>query len=851
MKKNTGYSALLLWRSSLRFLFRHPWQFGLSILGVALGVAVVVSVDLANESAMRAFELSTEAVTGSSTHYIRGSRDEIDQNIYRTIRTDIGMRRSAPVIEGYLQIQGTGRTVQLLGVDPIAEEGFRSFATTEAGIELSDFMTGRNSALLSEQMANDLRVSVDDWLIVSISGRSDSLRVSGIIDAGDERSRLALDNLIVTDISTAQDLFDMPGKLSRIDLILNDNDSDLTGAIVNILPAGTSLVRSEQRNEMVAQMTRAFDINLQALGMLALLVGMFLIYNTVTFSVVQRRPVIARLRAIGVLKREIFLLILAEAFLIGLAGTLFGILAGVALANILVVFITQTINDLYFVVSVRELTLNPATFFKASALGISGTILAASWPARNAALSPLTMVLRRSSAETELIKRMPKLRWFALVFLASGTGILLLQSTHIITGYLSLLLLIIGFSLLVPQFIANAVKWAGYPVKKILGIIGLMSVRGTAAELSRTSVAIAALVVAVAATVGVGMMIDSFRYTVESWLGSQLQADVYIQAPGGLSQQVNANLEPALISLMKSRPEVESSHSIRRTEVVTNFGFDNLVVPGREDGIPRSTELKRQTGDFWNRFDQETTVKVTEAYAYRNHVDIGDIIEITTDRGPVDFTIGAIYYDYSADSGLISMHRSVYEQYFDDHSISGLALYVYPDVDLESFIVSLREKSAGIQQVVIQSNRGLRETSMEIFDRTFTVTIVLRFLAIIVAFIGILSALMALQLERRREMAVLRANGLTPGQLWKYITTQTGFLGLIAGVLSIPLGIVMAGILVYVINLRSFGWTLQFQVTPDVLFQAVFLAFFAALLTGIYPSWKMSQTNPSDALRYE
>jgi putative ABC transport system permease protein len=851
MKQKTDRTSWLLWRSSLRFLIRHPWQFGLSILGVALGVAVVVSVDLANESAMQAFELSTEAVTGTSTHFIRGSRNEIDQDIYRSIRTDAGIRRSAPVIEGHLQIQETGRTVRLLGVDPIAEEGFRSFATTDAGIELSDFMTGRKSGLLSEQMATDLNVFPDDWIEVSISGRRDSLRVSGIIEAEDERSRLALDNLIVVDISTAQDLFEMHGMLSRIDLILNEMETDLTRSIENILPAGTSLVRSEQRNEMVAQMTRAFDINLQALGMLALLVGMFLIYNTVTFSVVQRRSMIARLRAIGVLKRQIFSLILAEAVLIGLAGTLFGILAGVALANVLVVFITQTINDLYFVVTVRELTLDLATFIKASILGISGTILAAAWPARNAALSPLTMVLRRSSTETALIDQMPKLRWIALVFLVSGAGVLLLQSTHIITGYLSLLLLIIGFSLLVPQFIVSAVKWVSLPVKKIFGIVGLMSVRGTAAELSRTSVAIAALVVAVAATVGVGMMIDSFRYTVESWLGSQLQADVYIQAPGGLSQQVNANIEPALISLMKSRPEVESTHSIRRTEVVTNFGFDNLVVPGRDDGITHSTELKRQINDFRNLFDQESIVKITEAYAYRNRVDIGDIIEITTDRGAVDFTIGAVYYDYSSDSGLISMHRAVYERYFDDRSISGLALYVHPGVDLDRFIGSLREESAGIQQVVVQSNRGLREASMEIFDRTFTVTIVLRFLAIIVAFIGILSALMALQLERRREMAVLRANGLTPIQLWKYVTTQTGFLGLIAGILSIPLGIVMAGILVYVINLRSFGWTLQFQLPPEVLIQAVLLAFLAALLTGIYPSWKMSQANPSDALRYE
>jgi putative ABC transport system permease protein len=849
--QKTDRTPWLLWRSSLRFLLRHPWQFGLSILGVALGVSVVVSIDLANESAMRAFELSTEAVTGSSTHYIRGSRNEISQDIYQSIRTEAGIRRSAPVIEGYLQVQNNGRTVHVLGVDPIAEEGFRPFASTEAGIELSEFMTGQKSGLLSNLMAEDLNLSVGDWIQVSITGRQDSIRVSGIIEAEDERSLLALDNLFVVDISTAQDLFEMPGRLTRIDLILNDQDTDIRETINSILPNGVSLVRSEQRNEMIAQMTRAFDINLQALSMLALLVGLFLIYNTVTFSVVRRRSMIARLRASGVLKREIFTLIMAEAALIGVAGTVLGIITGVMMANVLVVFITQTINDLYFVVSVRELSLELATFIKASLLGITGTILTAAWPARNAALSPLTTVLQRSSSETSLIEWLPKLSFIGLIFLVLGGGILLIQDDYIVTGYLSLLLLIIGFSLLIPQIIVISVRWLSRPVKKLFGMVGLMSVRGVAAELSRTSVAIAALVVAVAATIGVGMMIDSFRYTVESWLGSQLQADIYIQAPGGLTQQINASLDPNMVALMKDRPEVRTSHTIKRTEIETNFGLDNLVVPGTDEGVGRTADLKQQVNDFWNRFETQKFIQVTEAYAYRNQVDIRDIIEINTDRGPQEFTIGAIYYDYSTDSGLISMHRSVYEQYFDDRSISGLALYVEPGVDLDSFISSLRQQSAGIQQVVVQSNRGLREASMDIFDRTFTVTIVLRFLAIIVAFIGILSALMALQLERRREMAVLRANGLTPTQLWKYVTTQTGFLGLIAGVLSIPLGIVMAGILVYVINLRSFGWTLQFQLVPEVLMQAVLLAFIAALLTGIYPSWKMSQTNPSDALRYE
>ena len=157
----------------------------------------------------------------------------------------------------------------------------------------------------------------------------------------------------------------------------------------------------------------------------------------------------------------------------------------------------------------------------------------------------------------------------------------------------------------------------------------------------------------------------------------------------------------------------------------------------------------------------------------------------------------------------------------------------------------------GVQEVFIRSNKGLREASIEIFDRTFKVTVVLRLLAVLVAFVGILSSLMALQLERAREHAVLRANGMTPGQIWNYVITQTGVMGVIAGVLSIPLGLLISYVLVYVINLRSFGWTLEFVVSPSLLIQAVSLAVGAALLAGIYPSWKMAKAQPADALRSE
>ncbi|MDR9415472.1 MAG: FtsX-like permease family protein [Gracilimonas sp.] len=844
-------SSNLLWLSSLRFLKKHPWHFALSILGVALGVAVVVSIDLSNSSAKKAFQLSTEAVTGKATHQIRGASENLDETVYRDLRVDANIRKSAPIVEGYARLDGLNRTFQVLGVDPIAEGPFRDYASQQAGIELSAFISGENSGLVSAAVAAELEIEIGDTLQITVGGRAFELQLIGLIEATDDRSQQALENILLVDISTAQRLFDMQGKLTRIDLILPQNATDVKNSIESLLPPGADIIRSESRTETVEQMTRAFEFNLQALSMLALLVGMFLIYNTMTFSVVQRRPLIGRMRALGVTKNEILITILKEALLIGVLGTVIGLIAGIFLAQVLVKLVTQSINDLYFVLSVQELSIDILPLAKGVILGICATLIAAFWPAREASQAEVSTVLKRSSNESKILSRILPLAGIGVLGGLTGVGILLIPKGGIVAGYSSLLFMIVGFSLVTPLLIVGMAKIFRPLMGKANGLIGKMSVRGVVTELSRTSVAIAALVVAVAATVGVGVMVDSFRTTVVSWLEAQLQADIYIQPPSSVTRQADSTLEPMLVNLLIETEGVAEASSVRSVDVRTNNGTDNLVAINQGMAAQNAYQLKEQGSNFWQRYTKEDILMVSEVYAYRNKVGLGDSLTIDTDRGKKVFEIAAINFDYASDIGTITISRQIYDQHFDDDAISGLALYAEEGVEIDQLVERLREKSAEIQEVFIRSNRGLREASIEIFDRTFTVTIVLRMLAILVAFMGVLSALMALQLERARELAVLRANGMTPGQLWNYVISQTGVMGIMAGILSVPLGILMAYILVYVINLRSFGWTLQFMITPEVLIQAVGLAIVAALLAGVYPSKKMSEANPADALRNE
>jgi putative ABC transport system permease protein len=386
---------MLPYRLSARYLLRHPWLLTLAVLGVALGVAVVVGIDLANSGARTAFELSADVVAGKSTHQIRAASGWLRDDVYRKLRVENGVQESAPVVESYVRLENCeGRVLRLLGIDPLVDSAVRNISGKGA-LDLSTLMM-QPAAVLETSLVLECGFEVGDTLSLRVDGRAVSLNLSGTLTASDERSRVAFESVMITDLSTAQEMLDRAGALSRIDVVLPP-DSASQEEVRAMLPEGTVLVNSESRTDTLAQMTRAFDVNLRALSLLALVVGMFLIYNSMAFSVVQRRPLIGRLRALGMTRRQIFGLILGEAAVIGVAGTAAGILLGVLLASGLLDLVTRSINDLYFVLTVRRLEVAPLTLLKGLAIGVGVTVLAAVRPAWEATTVPVTVVLQRSA----------------------------------------------------------------------------------------------------------------------------------------------------------------------------------------------------------------------------------------------------------------------------------------------------------------------------------------------------------------------------------------------------------------------------------------------------------------------
>jgi putative ABC transport system permease protein len=443
-----------------------------------------------------------------------------------------------------------------------------------------------------------------------------------------------------------------------------------------------------------------------------------------------------------------------------------------------------------------------------------------------------------------------------MALLAIGGGALALpmpaNTMGLYTAFGGLFAIVIGAALITPPALVALMAVMQPTLGRISGMLGRMAIRDVVSSLSRTAVAVAALMVAVSVTIGVGIMIGSFRQTVINWLEQSLIADIYVSPPSNVANRIDTVLDPALAAALATIPEIESITTFRSVQIDLPTGPTTLVAIGGATERGRRALRFQQGGDAatWEAWERGA-VLISEPLAFRSGLGVGDTLTVRTDRGLRDLPIAGVYYDYTSDRGVIRMNDTAYRSLWDDQAISSLAIYVRDGYDVEAVIDRVRTISAAYGTVLVNASRALREGTLVVFDRTFAITSVLQLLATIVAFIGILSALMALQLERTRELGVLRAVGLTPAQLWGVVLGQTGLMGLAAGLLAAPLGLVLALILTYVINKRSFGWTLELAVDPALFGQAFMVALIAAVLAGVWPALRMSQTSPAVALRDE
>jgi len=654
-----------LLRASRRYLTRHPWQTWLSIVGIALGVAVVIAVDLANESARRGFRLSVEQVAGPATHQIQAAAGGIADATYADLRVAQGLTLATPVIEAPMRIGE--RSLTLLGLDLIAAAPMRPalFAGATVGGDgadgtalaaaLIDLLATPDTLLLSAADADALGVAAGDGVDVQIGGGTRRMRVAAVLP---DQGGAGLGGLAVADIATAQEATGSIGAVERIDLMLTDAQAERVAAA---LPTGLRLTTTAQRTNVLAQMTRAFHTNLTAMSLLAMLVGGFIVYNTMTFAVLQRRPLLGTLRMQGVTRTQLFALVLVEALVLAAVGALLGVLTGIAVGAGLVQLVTRTINDVYFQLSVRSLHLDWLSLAKGVGLGMGVTLLAGLGPALEAARSQPRDVVRRTLVEQRGQRLLPWLAAGGVLVVALGVALIPLSGRSMTWGFVALFFVIVGASLCMP-LVVRALAGATTPLfGRLFGSVGRLAARGITASITRSGLAVAALAVAVAATVGVGIMIGSFRVSVSDWLEHTLTSDIYIATDEGGGADNPASLPPGLADRLLALPGVASVSQGRSRLVQTRDGQMRVLALTSSAGPPRGFRFRGDTADdLWQRWRAGELALVSEPYAYRQALAVGDQLELFSAGGWKTFEIGGVFQDYGSDSGTVILPKAVY-----------------------------------------------------------------------------------------------------------------------------------------------------------------------------------------------
>jgi putative ABC transport system permease protein len=849
----------------LSHLRQWPLRTFLTIIGVSLGVSASVAVRTANVDVLLSFEQAVLTVAGPTTLEVSGDETGLDEQILPSVRTVSGVTSASPIIfQTAVRMNGSqpGQAIQVIGLDLLEEFHTRGFQVDQTLTESQLLnMIDPQAIYLGDALATEWQVSVGDHIDLLIGTGHLSCRIAGILRGQSER-RSSWERMAVMDIAAAQIAFSMVGKIDRIDLVTDEKvPVEEVGARVQaILPPHVTSERPANRTSQVEQMIRAFRLNLTVLSWVGLLVGMFLIYNTMAFSVAQRRREIGIYRAIGMTQSRIAFLFLMEAGLYGFLGGILGSAAGMALAQELIALLGRTISDLYVPVGTGGSGLLWTDQFwrivvEGIMIGCVVSMIGAVGPSLDASRTTPVRALAPGDYEASQQVRIGTLAVLGLASLVVA-GLLSWPGPIggvPILGYAATLCLLAGLACLAPICVTGW-RRRGY-VGREFGARGVM--RGIAVEHAarnpgRNGVTVSAFMVGLAIMIGVLVMVRSFRHTVEIWVTDTVLADLVV-APsmwlrGTEIGSVGRSLPASWLTVLTSVPDIAAVDSYRDVRIEING--QRVAVVSRD--LRLHAEWSRylvRSGDSSEQLNRAADIGgllVSEVLANRLEVYEGSTLEVMTPSGPRQFPIVAVFYDYSTDGGKLLMDRALYQSLWHDNLVTVFPVYLRDGTNLDRVRERMTEllsttTDGGLPPLVI-SNVELRKEILDIFDRTFFLTYVLEAIAVVIAMLGIVNTLITSVLERRREFATLRAIGGSATQIRQLVLWEAAYLGSVGIALGLIGGGLLSLLLIKVINRQSFGWTIQMIVPISSLVQAVLLAAVATLVAGYFPArWAARQ----------
>jgi putative ABC transport system permease protein len=847
---------VLFHRMMARPLFHEPVRLGLAVLAIALGVAVVLAIDLAGNAAAGSFHSSMETLAGDNDLEIVATGGVPDE-VIATVAIWPYPIRFSPRVENYVVIADSKQTLPLIGLDLIAE-GSRYLSPGSSGSPASPKTGPWDNSLqqrlepTSVWLGSSLKKNAGERIELVINDQVYLCTVRGVYPDSNGN-----ESAILMDIAAAQRALDQPGRVDRILIKLPQgaDPKQWRECLRDNLPAGVVVRPQGAGTNQNRKMLAAFRWNLRLLSYIALVVGAFLIYNTISVSVVRRRAEIGIVRALGASRTDVLAAFLGEAACLGLAGALVGLPLGRLMATGAVKLMALTVKALYVSSRPGPVELTPHSAVLAVLVGLGVAVVSALLPAREAMQVPPTDAMARGRREHAA--RMNKKRDLLIASLFAALGITASIMPAVagkpLFGYLATIMLMAASACATPALVHSlsflTSRWLG----RMLGVEALLASRSLAASLRRTSVLVAALSTAVAMMVSVGIMVGSFRQTVVAWMNGQLPADLYLRPAGETASDQHPTISPGLAEKIANLPGVEAVDRLRAYEM----SYDGMptTLASVDLRILRAYHKSdffsgRPTEEVLQELRGKNSVIVSEPFTYKHRLKAGDSIVLPLGEWQAKFRIVDVYYDYASERGFILMDRETLLRYLPDPSPSNLAVFVTPGTNPEDVRRKIYQIAAD-HRILIFLDRDLRTEAIRIFDRTFAITYALEAVAVIVAVMGMAGALLALVIDRRRELGLLRFLGSSSGQLRRMILVEAGLLGLLANLAGFVLGYFLSLVLVYVINKQSFGWTIRFHWPVSVLLAALSVVYLATVLSGLYPARVALRLNPLEVVHEE
>jgi len=834
---------------TLRNVKNEKFMTFLSVVGIALGIGLFIGVKVASDRAITSFESEIRGMNPGVNYEIFDiSGIDFDEKIYGDVlRIE---EESFPVIrvKGSLKNMQDS-SVEINGIDLVKSIRYLNIPLDNAyGIE--KISRDMNGVIVTEYFSDRYAMKRGDTFHVSLYDREYPLRIVGIID-----SKLLAPDTVIMDIGNFQEYFNKIGYLTRIDLATDEKKAD---KIRQVLPYHLSLEEKHSLIRNQKAVIASFRYNLQFVSLIAILVGMFLLYNTIFITVIKRRTEIGILRSLGSDKKTIVMLFTIHGIILGFIGSLAGIILGQIFAYFSVIAVQKTVSAMYSAVSISDYFITPSDILRSLLLGIFVSFIASVIPSFEASKIRPHETSREGSFEGRYRKYLDLFTMLGIFFVLGGVCVSYFEYRNVpfsfpYLSYGGILMIIFGFTCVAPFHLILMLRTMKKPAQYVFGAIGKITLGDMNGSVYRFSIALMSVAITSALIIALLTLIFSFRGSLKKWIDNTITADVYIKPLSCTSNYCFQALSHEVIRTIGQFPEVAGVDKYRILQVelfgkkiITGFGDTALsrrLVKTRYFNMSNEDRLKElETGK---------SVAISEYLGMKYGLKRGDTIELKTPKGKQSFVVTDIFSSYSTTSGFMYLDRRWLKEYWGLDDATQFSIYMKKGYDVETFIRKLQETFSDKYSLDIMNNQQLRQKILRIFDRSFSITYAIELIAIFVSFIGVVNTLLVLVFEKKREISTLRYLGMSWKQIQDNLILSAGITGIAGIILGLIMGYMMSMIFIHVINKISFGWEIEIKVPLLYLSLVTVGLFFTNLLSSLIPSKIARKIDPKRFISFE